>query len=66
MANINVRKPRRETEASLIVQMKDGMKTLLQKAGQAVFETEIKNIPENKSKQRYDAEVFTIPVMRLQ
>ncbi|MCG3218135.1 MAG: hypothetical protein KAR35_03985 [Candidatus Heimdallarchaeota archaeon] len=66
MANITLRKQRRETEASIIIQMKDGMKTLLQKVGKAVFETEIKNIPENRSKQRYDAEVSTIPVMRLQ
>jgi hypothetical protein len=65
MVSIYKTEQHRETEESLLNQMKDGVKTLLQTIGIAIFKTENKEIPESKCKQMYNA-ASTVPIVRLQ
>ena len=66
MANIYVTEQYRETDDGLLAQLKEGVKTLLLIARKAIYEVEYKKIPENETKQKYDAGVSTVPIMRLQ
>ena len=66
MANVYTTEQHRETDDSLITQVKDIIKTIFEKLGNAVFEVKGKNVPLNKTKEQYYATVSTLPLMKLQ
>ncbi|MHA1910089.1 MAG: hypothetical protein ACTSYA_00195 [Candidatus Kariarchaeaceae archaeon] len=66
MANIYVTEQHRETDDSILTQAKDGVITLMQKVGKVIFEAENKKVQESKCKERYFAEVSTLPIVRMQ